>query len=39
VRQLPVYLISRCTWCLRHLGQNFFNSRRSVVVFLFLVFE
>ena len=39
VRQFPVYLISRCSWCLRHFGQNFFNSSRSVVVFLFLVFE
>src|SRR5215467_15744848 len=39
VRQLPVYLISLCTWCLRHLGQNFFISSRSVVVFLFLVLE
>jgi len=32
-------LISRCTWCLRQCGQNFFNSNRSVVVFLFLVEE
>src|SRR5262249_12476169 len=33
------YLISRWGWCLRHVLQNFFISRRSVVVFLFLVEE
>jgi hypothetical protein len=31
------YLVSRCGWCLRQNGQNFLNSRRSVVVFLFFV--
>ena len=36
---IPVYLISLCAWCLRHLRQNFFISSRSVVVFLFLVLE
>ena len=36
---LPVYFISLCDWCLRHLRQNFFISNRSVVVFLFLVVE
>jgi hypothetical protein len=33
------YLISLCAWCLRQWRQNFFISRRSVVVFLFLVLE
>src|ERR1041384_3843562 len=33
----PAYLISRCAWCFRQCGQNFLNSRRSVVVFLFFV--
>jgi len=28
-----------CAVCLRHLRQNLLNSRRSVVVFLFLVVE
>jgi hypothetical protein len=40
-RQLPVYpiryLISLCGICLRQKGQNFFISRRSVVVFLFFM--
>src|SRR5579885_3079052 len=34
---LLVYLISLWGWCLRQNGQNFFNSRRSVVVFLFFM--
>ena len=38
-RLIPVYLISLCGWCLRHLRQNFFISNRSVVVFLFFVVE
>src|ERR1700722_12420457 len=33
------YFTSLCDWCLRHRGQNFLNSRRSVVVFRFLVVE
>src|ERR1035437_1353773 len=33
------YLISLWGWCFRQCGQNFFSSRRSVVVFLFLVEE
>jgi len=32
-------LISLCGWCFRQCRQNFFSSRRSVVVFLFLVVE
>ncbi len=31
------YFVSRCGWCLRQNGQNFFSSIRSVVVRLFLV--
>jgi len=31
-------LVSRCGWCFLQYLQNFFISRRSVVVFLFLVF-
>jgi hypothetical protein len=31
------YFVSRCGWCLRQYGQNFFISNRSVVVFLFFV--
>jgi hypothetical protein len=34
-RQL--YFTSLCAWCLRQRGQNFENSRRSVVVFLFFI--
>ena len=37
--QIPFYLISLCAWCLRQCRQNFFISRRSVVVFLFFVEE
>src|SRR6202041_344598 len=33
------YFTSLCDWCLRHRGQNFLNSKRSVVVFRFLVVE
>ena len=36
---VQLYLVSRCAWCFRQYGQNFFSSMRSVVVFLFLVFE
>jgi len=32
-------LISLWAWCLRQCRQNFFISRRSVVVFLFFVEE
>jgi len=32
-------LISLCGWCFRQCRQNFFSSRRSVVVFLFFVEE
>src|SRR5438270_16789 len=35
----PTYFTSLCAVCLRHLRQNLLNSRRSVVVFLFLVVE
>jgi hypothetical protein len=31
------YLVSRCGWCFRQKGQNFFSSIRSVVVRLFFV--
>ena len=31
------YLISLCAMCFRQNGQNFFNSNRSVVVFLFFM--
>jgi len=37
-QRAEVYLVSRCGWCFRQYGQNFFISRRSVVVFLFFVF-
>ena len=33
------YLISLWAWCFRQYGQNFLNSSRSVVVFLFFVRE
>ena len=35
----PNYFVSLCDVCLRHRLQNFENSRRPVVVFLFFVFE
>ena len=34
---IPVYLISLWGWCFRQNGQNFFNSTRSVMVFLFFM--
>jgi len=33
------YFVSLCDWCFRQLLQNFLNSRRPVVVFLFFVVE
>src|SRR5450432_3060643 len=36
---LQFYLISLCGRCCRQCGQNFFSSKRSVVVFLFFVEE
>ena len=35
----PAYFVSLCGVCLRQRLQNFENSRRPVVVFLFFVFE
>jgi hypothetical protein len=37
--QLSSYFDSLCCWCLRQRLQNFENSRRPVVVFLFFVVE
>ena len=34
-----VYFVSLCGWCFRQRLQNFLNSRRHVVVFLFFVVE
>jgi len=33
------YLVSRCAVCLRHRGQNFESSRRSLSFFRFFVVE
>jgi len=34
-----IYFTSLCGVCLRQMRQNFFSSRRSVIVFRFLVVE
>jgi len=36
---LSNYRVSRCAVCLRHRGQNFDNSRRSLSFFRFFVVE